>query len=85
MSYTVGLGFDTREFRLQQGTGVGFTISLNAGIQGSVDILGLPLASAGGNISLAVKPSVSLSADPYTAAAHVLDSNIPRTTSTWPT
>jgi Ca2+-binding RTX toxin-like protein len=77
LNYTFGMGFDTRGFWLQQGTGVGLTIGLSAGIQGSVEILGFPLGSAGGSLGLAVTPSISLSADPFTAAAHAVDASIP--------
>ena len=88
LSYTVGMGFDTRGFWLQQGTGVGLNAKLSAGLTGSVEILGFPLASASGTISLSGPPgasgqpgqpaiSLALAADPYTAAAHASDSNIP--------
>ncbi len=78
LNYEFGIGFDTRGLWLQQGSGVSLDFKATAGLEGSLTLLGfLDLAKVGGDIGFEVKPYVSIAADPYTAAAHLLDSAIP--------
>ncbi len=65
LKYQLGFGLDTNGFWIQARSGIGLDFDLNAGIEGQVEIFGIPLASAGGNIGFDISPSVSLSPDPY--------------------
>ncbi len=65
LSYKAGFGVDTNGFWIQQGTGVSLNFDLYAGVQGQVEIFGIPLAKAGGNIGFDISPYVSLAPDPY--------------------
>ena len=65
LSYQVGFRLDTNGFWIQQGTGVSLSFDLDAGIQGQVEIFGIPLAKAGGDIGFDITPYVSLAPDPY--------------------
>ncbi len=44
---------------------VGLSFTVNAGLQGQVEVFGFPLAKAGGNVGFAVTPYVTLTAPPW--------------------
>jgi Ca2+-binding RTX toxin-like protein len=69
LSYRAGFGIDTSGFWIEQGTGISMNFDVSAGIEGDVEVFGIPLASAGGSIGMQLSPSVSLAQDP--------NSNIP--------
>ena len=63
-SYSVGFGVDTHGFFLDPGNSITATVSPYAGIQGSVDVLGFPLAGASGSLNFNVTAHAGLY-DPF--------------------
>ncbi|HUY31344.1 MAG TPA: hypothetical protein VMV69_01080 [Pirellulales bacterium] len=68
LHYDIGFGLDGHGFYALAGTPanptLGLSFGVTAGLQGQLEVLGLPLAEAGGNIGLSVTPYVSLMAAP---------------------
>ncbi len=71
LNYDVGMGLDTHGFWIKAGSPSDPTLSLtfnaSAGIEGSLEVLGFKLATAGGNIGLSLEPYVYITAPPYSA------------------
>jgi hypothetical protein len=69
--YSVGFGLDTHGFFLDQGNSFSATISPNAGLQGTVNVLGIPLAGAAGSLNFNVTASADLF-DPFGSSRYYL-------------
>jgi len=76
LNYDVGFGLDSNGFWIQAGDpqnltqfppDVSLSFSVTAGLQGQVEVLGFPLAEAGGNIGFTITPYVTLTAPPSSA------------------
>jgi Ca2+-binding RTX toxin-like protein len=71
LNYDVGFGVDTSGFWIKAGSAndptLGLSFGVTAGLQGQVEVLGFPLAEAGGNIGFSINPYVALTAPPYSA------------------
>ncbi len=81
LTYDIGFGLDGHGFWMRAGTPsdptLGMSFAVTAGVQGQVEVFGIPLAEAGGNIGFSVTPYVTLTADPYDPA-DVADPNNPK-------
>jgi Ca2+-binding RTX toxin-like protein len=68
LHYDIGFGLDGGGFYALTGTpadpSVGISFGASAGVQGQLEVLGFPLAEAGGDIGLSVTPYVTLTAAP---------------------
>ena len=68
LDYNVGFGLDGHGFYALAGTPsdptLGLTFGVTAGVQGQVEVFGLPLAEAGGDIGFSVTPYVALTPAP---------------------
>ena len=71
LHYDIGFGLDSDGFWLRAGTPsdptLGLSFEATAGLQGQVEVLGCPLAEAGGDIGFSVTPYVTLTAPPWAA------------------
>jgi Ca2+-binding RTX toxin-like protein len=68
LQYDVGFGLDGHGFYALAGTPtdptLGLSFGVTAGVQGQVEVFGLPLAEAGGDIGFSVTPYVALTPAP---------------------
>jgi Ca2+-binding RTX toxin-like protein len=71
LHYDFGFGLDGEGIWLMAGNAadpnLGLTFSVNAGVEGQVEVLGFPLAEAGGEIGFGITPYVTLTAPPWAA------------------
>ncbi len=71
LNYDVGFGYNTKKgFYIQAGTpsspNLGLSFSVDAGLQGQVEVFGFPLAEAGGDVGFSISPYVTLTPPPST-------------------
>ena len=68
LHYDVGFGLDGHGFYALAGTPtdptLGLSFGVTAGLQGQVEVFGIPLAEAGGDLGFSVTPYVTLAAPP---------------------
>ena len=70
-SYSVGFGVDTHGFFLDPNNFITASISPNANIQGTVDVLGIPLAGASGSLNFKITAAADLF-DPFGSSRYYL-------------